>query len=223
MKILRIVLPSLAMLAVFSHSGFAWNIPGHMLSGAIAYQILQRENPAIITAVRSVLEKNPWYQGRWKSQLEKLPQSERDETLFMLAARWADDIRTLDKAQSRLQWHYIDFPFKPEGEPASIQVIQPPQDNILTAIAENERIVRSGSDLTKRGIALSWLLHLIGEIHPPVHAVTLFSREYPKGDEGGTETCVRVAQGRAALSLHQLWDDLLTSSNNTRTLEEHGN
>ena len=32
--------------------------------------------------------------------------------------------------------------------------------------------------------------------------------------------CVRVAQGRAALSLHQLWDQLLTSSNNTRTLRK---
>ena len=30
--------------------------------------------------------------------------------------------------------------------------------------------------------------------------------------------CVRIAQGRATLSLHQLWDELLTSSNNTRTL-----
>jgi len=52
--------------------------------------------------------------------LERLPQAERDEMLFMLVARWADDIRTLDKAESRLQWHYIVFPFKPEGEPASI-------------------------------------------------------------------------------------------------------
>jgi len=70
--------------------------------------------------------------------LERLPQAERDEMLFMLVARWADDIRTLDKAESRLQWHYIVFPFKPEGEPASIQAMQPPQDNILTAITENE-------------------------------------------------------------------------------------
>jgi hypothetical protein len=37
------------------------------------------------------LEKNPWYQTRWKVQLDKLPQAERDEMLFMLAARWADD------------------------------------------------------------------------------------------------------------------------------------
>ena len=54
---------------------FGWNIPGHMLSGAIAYQILQRENPSTIPTVRSILEKNPWYETRWKSQLEKLPGS----------------------------------------------------------------------------------------------------------------------------------------------------
>jgi hypothetical protein len=35
-----------------------------------------------------------WYEIRWKVQLDKLPESERDKMLFMLAARWADDIRT---------------------------------------------------------------------------------------------------------------------------------
>jgi hypothetical protein len=75
----------LVSLVLFPFDGLAWNIPGHMLSGAIAYQILQRENPATITPVRFVLEKNPWYETRWKSQLDKLPEAERDEILFMLA------------------------------------------------------------------------------------------------------------------------------------------
>jgi hypothetical protein len=48
--------------------------------------------------------------------------------------------------------------------------------------------------------------------------VQLFSREYPTGDRGGGDFCVRVAQDRAPLSLHRLWDGLITSSNNTRTL-----
>ena len=47
----------------------AWNIPGHMLSGAIAYQILQQENPQTIEKVKAVLEKHPSYanrrQARW--------------------------------------------------------------------------------------------------------------------------------------------------------------
>jgi S1/P1 nuclease len=175
-----------AILSSLPVNALAWNTPGYMLSGAIAYQILQRENPSTIPTVRSVLEKNPWYDSRWKAQLEKLPDTERNEMLFMLAARWADDIRTRDKAESRLPWHYVDFPFKPEGEPASIQAIQPPQENILRAVAQNTRILRTGSD-PKRGIALSWLFHLIGDIHQPLHAVQLFSREYPHGDRGGIE------------------------------------
>ena len=83
---------------------------------------------------------------------------------------------------------------------------------------ENERIVSSGSESARRGIALSWLFHLIGDVHQPLHAVQLFTREYPNGDRGGGEVCVRVAQDRAPLSLHRLWDGLITSSNNTRTL-----
>src|SRR5690242_231101 len=138
--------------------------------------------------------------------------------LFMLTARWADDIRTRDKAESRLPWHYVDFPFKPAGEPASIQVVEPPQENILTAIAENTRILRTANDPARRGVALAWLFHLIGDIHQPLHAIQLFSREYPNGDHGGGYFCVRVAHDRAPLSLHRLWDGLITSSNNTRTL-----
>jgi len=124
---------------------------------AIAYQILQQENPFTITTVRSVLEKNPWYETRWRVQLDKLPESERDKMLFMFAARWADDIRTLDKAESRLPWHYVDFPFKPEAEPANIQAMQPPEETILTAVAESERVILSGSEPARQGIALSWL------------------------------------------------------------------
>src|SRR5690349_16984311 len=207
-----------SVLIIPVRAALAWNIPGHMLSGAIAYQILQRENPATIPVVRSILEKNPWYESRWKAQLVKLPERERDEMLFMLAARWAGDIRTRDKAESRLLWHYPDFPFKPEGEPASVQPIQPPHENILTVIAQNQRIALNGSEPEKRAIALTWLFHLIGDIHQPLHVVQLFTREYLNGDRGGGDFCVRVVQDRAPLSLHRLWDGLITSSNNTRTL-----
>jgi hypothetical protein len=185
-----------------------------MLSGAIAYQILQRENPSTIPIVRSVLEKNPWYETRWKAQLEKLPDTERDEILFMLAARWADDIRTLNKAESRLLWHYVDFPLKPEGERASIQVVEPPHENILTAIAQNTRILRTGNDPARRGVALAWLFHLVGDVHQPLHAIQLFSREYPNGDRGGIEVCVRASLTGAPIELHRLWDGVITSSGN---------
>ena len=45
-KLLLAAAVALMMLSLLSSNSSAWNIPGHMLSGTIAYQILQRENPS---------------------------------------------------------------------------------------------------------------------------------------------------------------------------------
>jgi hypothetical protein len=71
MKRLTAVLAIIASMMVLCFDAAAWNTPGHMLSGAIAYQIRRRETPTTIPGVRSLLEKNPWYETRWKAQLEK--------------------------------------------------------------------------------------------------------------------------------------------------------
>jgi hypothetical protein len=56
---------------------------------------------AIATRSLASLEKHPWYGTHWKEQLDKLPEAERDEMLFMLAPRWSDDIQTRDPATAR--------------------------------------------------------------------------------------------------------------------------
>jgi S1/P1 nuclease len=99
-----------------------------------------------------------------------------------------------------------------QGEPETVHTMPPEAQNIVTAIALNEGIVRSDRDPQRRAIALTWLFHLIGDIHQPLHTVSLFTREYPDGDRGGTRMCVRVAADRPALELHRLWDGLITST-----------
>jgi hypothetical protein len=66
------LIASLALLALAALPlpASAWNIPGHMLSGAIAYQILQQENPQIIENVKTALEKHPWYANQWQARLQ---------------------------------------------------------------------------------------------------------------------------------------------------------
>jgi len=71
----------------------------------------------------------------------------------MQAARWADDIRTRDKAQNRPPWHYINLPFKPEGQLARVQIREPDPVNILTALAENESVVKNENDPERKAIA----------------------------------------------------------------------
>ena len=65
MRRLKVIVAFFAIVILRPLDALAWNIPGHMLTGAIAYQILRREAPTAISTVRSVLEKNPWYETRW--------------------------------------------------------------------------------------------------------------------------------------------------------------
>ena len=71
----------------------AWNIPGHMLSAAIAYQVLQQENPQTIEKINAVLEKHPWYANQWQARLQDVPAADRDMVLFMQATNDSVDPR----------------------------------------------------------------------------------------------------------------------------------
>jgi len=122
-----------------------------MLSAAIAYQVLRQESPQTIDKVTAVLEKHPWYANQWQARLQDVPFAERDQVLFMQASRWADAIRSQDKAQNRPSWHYINLPFKPDGQPADVQTRDPEPVNILTAMAENESIMKNENNAEWQG------------------------------------------------------------------------
>ena len=177
-----------------------------MLSGAIAYHVLQPENPQIIERVKAVLEKHPSYANQWQARLHDVPVADHDMVLFMQAARWADDIRTNDKQQHRALWHYINWPFKPDGQPPNVQIREPESINILTAMVKNHRIVKNESEVEQKAVALAWLFHLVGDIHQPLHTAQLFTVDYPKGDRGGNEICVRVTGTAHPMDLHRFWD-----------------
>ena len=90
--------------------------------------------------------------------------------------------------------------------------------NILTAMAENERIVKNETDPARKAIALAWLFHLVGDIHQPLHVSQIFTLDYPNGDRGGNEICVRVTQFGQPMDLHRFWDGVITSSQNLTRL-----
>ena len=99
-----------------------------------------------------------------------------------------------------------------------MQVRDPEPVNILTALAENERVVKNENNPEQRAIALSWLFHLVGDIHQPLHTAQLFTVDYPQGDRGGNEICVRVTQSGQSMNLHRFWDRVITSSQNLTRL-----
>ena len=62
-----------------------------MLSGAIAYQILQRENPTTIPIVRSILEKNPCIEKDLAALLSRFSSSSFTELDHAEPGSWAKE------------------------------------------------------------------------------------------------------------------------------------
>src|SRR5207249_4653495 len=83
------------------------------------------------------------------------------------------------------------------------------------ALAALEQITKTlrGADATDpdRAVALCWLLHLVGDLHQPLHGTSLIASsdtydpplEPPHGDKGGNLVAIKVkASDRKAMVLH---------------------
>jgi hypothetical protein len=127
----------------------------------------------------------------------------------MLAARWPDDIRG-DKTFDHPVWHYIDYPYKPKGQPASVPAPAPPAENMVQAFKQNLAILQSTASADQKAVALCWIFHLMGDSHQPLHAVSLFTTQFPEGDRGGNLFFIRPdPSSPMTQNLHAYWDNIL--------------
>jgi hypothetical protein len=218
----RILFAALAALGP-TLPAFAWNKPGHMTVAAIAYQELVRSgDTVVIHRTIALLKAHPYYTNNWLVKVRSqtgVGMENHDQFVFMYAARWADDAR--GTSYDRERWHYINLPFKPTGQPASIVPLKPPSQNITNAIVSNTtKVGKTHIRRKDRAVALAWLFHLYGDIHQPLHTATLFTVDYPQGDRGGTRFYVRrSASSETTLSLHKYWDRIITTSERFATVK----
>ncbi len=54
-------------------------------------------------------------------------------------------------------------------------------------------------------------MHLVGDIHQPLHCASLYAEPFPKGDSGGNDSLYRLG-GHRIIKLHPFWDALLGKS-----------
>jgi hypothetical protein len=98
-------------------------------------------------------------------------------------------------------WHYIDIPLP--GKERDLQKFCPNGDCIVDQIERFERVLRESPDDAARRQALLFVVHFIGDIHQPMHAVE-------RGcDQGGNRELVNFyldGEERANDHLHRVWD-----------------
>jgi len=223
MKLLRL-LTCILVFSMFPALSFAWGPIGHM---TVAYVAYERLSPAAKARVRDLLKMNPDY-ASWERQIPAgTSADDHDRAIFIMASVWPDDIKgesnysddgsnggnTPGGAASSQNlgygdllrhkyWHFVDDAFSPDNSPLP----PTPVPNARTQIAVFRTVLNSASsDDPLKSYDLVWLIHLVGDVHQPLHATTRVTAKFPQGDAGGNS--VKLF-GDAASNLHTYWDDL---------------
>ena len=190
----------------------AWSAPGHMIVTALAYdQLTSAERVKFDAILRGHTKYATWKKTYPDAGLPGLP---LEKFVAMLASLYPDEISNHDNPETFPEWHYIDYPLLPPDFP--LKPAPAPGDDVLTGIAKSSKAVKGLTktfDSRSRAKMLSFLLHLVGDIHQPMHCETLFDEKLPEpdGDRGGNNAWVKPPGG-SAIKLHAFWDQLFGTS-----------
>ena len=191
-------------------TGHCWGDEGHEIVGLIAEHYLE---PAVRIRVIALLAQDASGLTRGTSIAEE--------------TTWADKFRDSDRDTTQQhylktrEWHYIDIeldrpdlddacfrhPARTMGSKASEG---PAADCILDKIDEFRGELRNpATGAEEQRLALQFLLHLVGDLHQPLHAAD-------NHDRGGNDVRVKGA-GSSPGNLHHYWDTVLVRRLGTRT------
>lgn len=201
---------AIALLGTFySSRALAWNRGGHLVTGALLYEELSKSDSNLLVGDLGILKSHPAYE-KWDRELLDSPTVDPKKALFMLAAAFPDDARTGQfKRFDRPDWHYVNFRYTPNQPLTDVMATAPFNGKLLDALELNLRVYRdSNADAADRAVALSWVLHLTGDITQPLHVTALVNEDFPSGDRGGNLLSVRGSErAKTSVKLHRIWDD----------------
>lgn len=166
-----------------------WDIP-HMMTAEIAWRY-NANNTAVRDTITSLIS------SLHLDHSEGLTSDDHAS-----AAVWMDDVKSRG-LESWSNWHFIDLPFNPDN--LIIPAFDPNAENVKWAINNSYATLtdKDGGSF-ERAISLRFLLHLVGDMHQPLHCVEgYFNGTLSGGDQGGT---LFLISGQKEENLHFYWD-----------------
>ena len=200
---MRLMIIAASLLATCAAApAMAWSEVSHMTTGAIAFDDLTASNPALLAKLEPIIAAHPHY-AKIAARAGNLKGAARMRVIFQWLARWPDDARATEF--DRPTWHYELrvvygrtwlWPFR-NGEARK-------------AFDLNFRTLSNAKAAPRdRAIALSWLMHIVGDIQQPLHAGHQMTAAFAKTDEAGQLAFIRTEKGGKPVGLHEYWDSSL--------------
>lgn len=164
------------MLLVLCQPAYSWGVLGHRIVAEIAQAHLSKKA---------------------KKELKKMIGS---ETLAWWS-NWPDFIKSDTTWNHASPWHYVDLPGHMEKENFVSELKKLPGKNLYSQIQSTMAELKNRSlPIEKRRTALYFLIHLVGDLHQPLHV----GRDE---DAGGNRIIVYWFDKKT--NLHSLWDSML--------------
>ncbi len=159
----------------------AWHATGHMITAQIAYDELTPDARREVDRLIAVLA-------------TFAPEHDHAVT----ASLWADELKS-QGLEVFSSWHYINLPYN-AGRLA--EVVAPREENVVWALREATSTLRAEADDLPKARMLRFMLHLVGDVHQPLHCASRFTAGLAEGDRGGNDFPIR----HTTQDLHAYWD-----------------
>jgi ketosteroid isomerase-like protein len=194
----------------------AWDDVGHRVVAAIAWENLSPEGRE--RAVKLLLAAPADADLASLLPQDGRPPAERQRELFLKAATWPDIVRDQKPPHAERfakyhhgPWHYIAWYWEPAaGAPRDRPDLPPDRENVVERLEIFDTSLADASrPAADRGVELAWVLHLIGDIHQPLHAASRVTATEPHGDHGGNDFKLKADGSQ---TLHWFWDSILTTA-----------
>ena len=181
-------------LFLLSTPSLAFWSTGHMIIATIAYNEIQRMDPTYLKTIQKEIDYLSEY-------------SMESAHSFIESAVWADDNKAIAWSAFN-NWHFVNTPVIEEGWSGDTET---ELMNATWSIKSMKKtLTNKYTPKFDSGLALSfawrYLIHLVGDIHQPLHSSTYFSSKFPHGDRGGNSFKITYPDNKEITQLHALWD-----------------
>lgn len=182
MRVVAAVL-SVAWIVLTGHlwPTWAWNDTGHQVVALIAWDNLSTGLRNTLVAMMREGEPATRLPGLFPQ--DKRPMEVRAREFFRRAATWPDLVRDAPELHHRT-WHHRDFYWRQDqGRAIDLPDLQVHPENLLERLHHFKKLLASPTvSANERAIGIAWVLHLVGDIHQPLHCSARVTAIERKGD-----------------------------------------
>ncbi len=199
-----------------------WDAIGHRAMAAMAYDRLSQP---VRARVNTLLRQHPDLESLGEGIDVKSPAGVRE--VFIRASVWPDRIRSdarfyresspdatptpllpgYPTMARRDGWHYLTRSFSTDGT-TPIVLTEPHVASELPKMAD--ALADNAIPESVRAYHLGWIIHVVGDLHQPLHGTSRSTIDSPDGDAGGNRMWVRTPRSeRDSTNLHGTWDGMV--------------